>query len=325
MRAVLCKEWGGPDSLVVDTVAPPTPGPGQVRVAVKTVGVNFADTLIIAGKYQVKPPFPFSPGLEIAGVVDALGADVDDLSLGDRVIAVPGHGGYAEQVVADRAQVFVIPDGMTFDDAAAFPVAYGTAHVALVHRAKLRHGETLLVHGASGGVGLATVEVGARLGARVIGAARGAEKLAIARAAGAQDGIDTGGEDIRERVRALTEGRGVDVVFDPVGGDAFDASLRCLALEARIIVIGFASGRIPQIPANILLVKNCDVLGVYWGAYFTRAPEIIRESFAALFAWYAEGALRPHISHRFPLARAADAMAMLLSRKSTGKVVLTVD
>lgn len=325
MRAVLCREWGSPEALVIDEVPPPEPGPGQVRLDVKAAGVNFADTLLIAGKYQVRPDFPFSPGLEAAGVVESCGPEVTGLAPGDRVMAVLGHGGFAEQAVADAARVFPIPDAMDFVTAAGFAVAYGTSHVGLTRRACLAKGETLLVHGAAGGVGLTAVEIGKLMGARVIASARGADKLNVAREAGADELIDYAEEDLRERVLEITGGRGADVIFDPVGGDVFDASLRCIAWEGRILVIGFASGRIPQIPANRLLVKNVSAVGFYWGAYAERDPAVVRDSFAELFGWYTDGRLKPHVSNVLPLERAAEALAMLSARRSTGKVVVTTD
>ena len=323
MRAVLCKDWGGPESLAVAEVDPPQPGPGEVLVAVAAAGVNFADTLMIAGKYQEKPPFPFAPGLEAAGRVLAVGQDVTRVAAGDRVLALTDWGAYAEQAVARESDVFAIPEAMDFADAAGFPITYGTAHGALRWHADLQAGETLLVHGAAGGVGLAAVEVGKAIGARVIATAGGPEKLSIAEEHGADALIDYRAEDIRARVKVLTEGKGADVVFDPVGGDVFDASLRCTAWGGRILVIGFAAGRVPQIPANLLLVKNLAAMGVYWGSNRTRAPERLVAEFAELFGWFEAGQLRPHVSHRFDLADAAQALELLTSRKSTGKVVLT--
>lgn len=323
MRAVLCSEWGGPERLTLGEVAPPVPGAGEVLIAVAAAGVNFADTLIIAGKYQEKPAFPFSPGMEVAGVVEAVGADVTSAAPGARVMGLTGWGGFAEKAVAREADVFVLPQSMDFVTAAGFPVTYGTAHGALVWRAHLKPGETLLVHGAAGGVGLATVETGKALGATVIATAGGPDKLAVAEAHGADHLIDYRREDIRDRVKALTGGHGVDVVFDPVGGDVFDASLRAAAWGARLIVIGFAAGRVPQIPANILLIKNLAAIGFYWGSYRKHAPGLVTAQVAQLFNWFEAGKLKPHVSHRLDLAKAAEAMELLSSRKSTGKVVLT--
>ena len=325
MRAVLCSEWGPPGALSVAETPGPTPGPGEVRIAVAACGVNFADTLIIAGQYQEKPAFPVSPGMEIAGTVAACGDGVEAVAPGDRVLAVLDYGGFAEQAVARAGDVFRLPDGMDFETAAGFPVVYGTAYGALSWRANLQAGETLLVLGAAGGAGLAAVEVGKAMGATVIAAAGGAEKLALARGHGADHAIDYRSQDLRARVKEVAPARGCDVIFGPVGGDAFDAALRCVAWEGRIVVIGFASGRVPQVPANILLVKNCAALGFYWGSYRRRDPARHRAAFDALFGWYREGRLKPHVSHRFPLEHAAEALETLAGRKSTGKVVLTTE
>ncbi len=324
MRAVLCQGWGGPEFLKLLDVPSPPVGPGQVRLTVAAAGLNFADTLMIAGKYQEKPAFPFSPGLEVAGTVEEVGPGVTGLVPGQRVAAVLDHGGFAEQAVARVEDVFPIPDAMDFAIAAGFPIAYGTSHIALWNRAHLQAGETLLVHGAAGGVGLTAVEIGKALGATVIASAQGAERLAVAAAHGADHLIDTQSQDIRERVRALTDGRGVDVVFDPVGGENFDKSLRSIAWGARLLVIGFASGSTPQIPANLLLVKNCSAIGLYWGSYRRQAPQLVSESFRALFSWFEEGKLKPLVSQQFPLDRAAEALTLLANRRATGKLVLTV-
>jgi NADPH2:quinone reductase len=322
MRAMQCKAWGGPRDLVLEEVTVPEPGPGQVRLAVQAAGVNFADTLMIAGKYQERPDFPFVPGLEAAGTVDAVGKGVIGLKEGDRVMAILRHGAFAERALAPAEAVFHIPKVMDGPTAAGFPVAYGTSHVALRHRAHLKAGETLVVHGAAGGVGLTAMQIGKILGATVIGTARGAEKLDVAKANGAQHVIDYGSEDVRQRILDLTDKRGADVIYDPIGGDIFDASLRCVAWEGRILTIGYASGRIPSIAANILLVKNASVVGCYWGAYLKRDPSVIRKSFEELLAWYVDGLLAPHISNTFQLEEAPDALETLMARKSTGKVVL---
>ena len=328
MKAVLCRAWGGPDTLTLEEVPAPAPGADQVLIEVAAAGVNFADTLMIAGKYQEKPPFPFSPGLEIAGTVRSRGANVSGLAEGQRVIALTDWGGYAEAALARAGDVYPIPDALDperfgWAEAAGFPITYGTAHGALRWHADLQPGEVLLVHGAAGGVGLAAVEIGKALGATVIATAGGAEKLAVAKAHGADHLIDYRSDDIREGVKAITGGRGADVVFDPVGGDVFDASLRCIAWSGRLLVIGFAAGRVPQVPANILLVKNVAVMGVYWGSYRKRAPERLAAQFRELFQWLDTGLLRPHVSHKLALGEVAEAMALLLDRRSTGKVVLT--
>lgn len=322
MKAIVCKSLGAtPDVLSLETLASPRPGPGQVRIAIRACGVNFADTLLIQGKYQVRPEPPFSPGMEIAGDVLECGPDVTGARPGDRVMAVLSYGGYAEEVAAPVVAVVPLPKQMDFITAAGFPVAYGTSHLALTHRAQLKPGENLLVHGAGGGVGLTAVEVGKALGATVIATASSADKLKIAAEHGADHLIDVSREDVRERVKALG---GADVVYDPVGGELFDASLRCINWEGRILAIGFASGKVPQPPANILLVKNCAVIGLYWGAYLQRNPELMHHSLSELLDWYAEGKLKPHVSQTFPLEQAKQALTELLARRTTGKVVITI-
>jgi NADPH2:quinone reductase len=323
MRAVLCKAWGDPSTLTVEETPSPALKPGHVRIAVHGAGVNFADTLMIAGKYQEKPAFPFSPGLEAAGIVTELGPEVTHLKVGDRVMAMIGHGGFAEEAIAPESLSFKIPDEMDLTTAAGFAVAYGTSHIALRYRGNLKPGETLLSIGASSGVGLTAVEIGKAMGADVIAVASSPEKLEVARQHGADHLIDYSREDIRERVKAITGGKGADVIYDPVGGDAFDAALRSIAWEGRLLVIGFASGRIPAAPANYLLIKNCAVLGVFWGAIIRRSPALARESFEELFRFYRDGKLKPLISRTFPLERTSEAFAQMMGRKITGKIVVT--
>lgn len=324
MKAILCRAWGEPDTLRFEEAAGRRPGPNEARIRVHASGVNFADTLMVAGKYQVKPQFPFSPGLEAAGEVIELGAEVRHLALGQRVLAVLRFGGaYAEEVTINADAVVPIPAAMDFVTAAAFPVAYGTAHFALTHRGHLGRGETLLVLGAAGGVGLAAVEVGKEMGARVIAAAGAPDKLAIAQEHGADALIDYRRESIRDRVRELTGGRGADVVFDPVGGDAFDQALRAVNWEARMLVIGFAAGRIQAVPANLILVKNISVIGVVWGEQAARDPVLVSRNLAELLRWWERGCLKPLVARTFPLAEAGAAMQALLSRRYAGKIVLT--
>lgn len=323
MRAVICRDWGEPETLSLEEIETPEPGPGEVRIAVAAAGINFADSLMIAGKYQEKPPFPFTPGLEVAGTVEALGPGVTRLYEGQRVMAAVDRGGFAEAVIAREPEVFVLPETMDFVTAAGFTITYGTAHGSLVWRADMQPGERLLVHGAAGGVGLAAVEVGKAMGAEVIATAGSPEKLAVAEAHGADHLINAREEGLRDKIKALTEGRGVDVVFDPVGGDLFDASLRASAWSARLIVVGFAAGRVPQIPANYLLVKNLAALGFYWGSYRKHAPQQLVPQFEALFEWYSAGKLKPLVSERYDLAEAGKALRQLLERRSTGKLVLT--
>lgn len=299
----------------------PEPGPGEVRVRLQACALNFADLLMIEGKYQERPVPPVTLGLEAAGVVEALGPGVTAPAEGTRVAVYANGGGLADYGCFPAARCLQIPDAMPFEDAAAFQIAYGTSHVALAHRARLLPGETLLVLGAAGGVGLTAVEIGKRMDARVIACARGADKLAVARTAGADHLIDSETADIRAEVKALG---GADVVFDPVGGDQFEAALRATNPDGRLIVVGFAGGTVQQIPANHLLVKNLAVIGLYWGGYLAFRPKVLTGSIATLLGWYAEGGLRPHISHRLPLDRAAEALDLLRSRKSTGKVVVTI-
>lgn len=322
MRAVMCRSWDGVQGLTVEDVPPPPMVENGVRIRVGAAALNFADTLMVAGKYQVKPDLPFVPGLEAGGTVIECAPGVTRVKPGDKVMAHVGCGAFAEEIVTTEERVYRRPAAMDDAAAAAFPIVYGTSHMGLKAKAGLKAGETLVVHGAAGGVGLTAVEIGKRLGATVIATAGGADKLKVAAAHGADHLIDYKAEDIRERVKAITGGRGADVVYDPVGGDAFAASLRSTAPDGRILVVGFASGTVPQIPANILLVKNITVIGFYWGAYRTLRPRLYEETFAELLRWYEEGALRPHVSMTFGLDQIKDAFAALTGRQSTGKVVL---
>jgi NADPH:quinone reductase len=324
MKAVLCLEHGPPSSLVVREVADPEPGEGQVVVDVHACGVNFPDTLIIQGRYQFQPPLPFSPGGEIAGVVSGVGPGVVAAKPGDRVIAVTGFGGFAEKVVVDESRLVAMPDGMDFASASGLIFTYGTGIYALRDRGYLAPGETLLVLGAAGGTGLAAVELGAAMGARVIAAASSAEKLRLCRERGASDVIDYSSEDLRSRVKELTDGRGVDVCYDPVGGDFAEAALRGMAWNGRYLVIGFVAG-IPRVPFNLMLLKSCQVVGVFWGAFTAREPERNRELLGELFELWAAGKVRPHVSATYPLERAAEALDDLIDRRALGKIVLVPD
>ena len=297
-------------------------GNGCVRIEVHACGVNFADALIVRGIYQTKPDLPFVPGFEVAGRIVEVGAGVNGFNTGDRVMGILPWGGFADEAVLPQANVFRIPDSMDYVTAASFPIAYGTSHGALSWRGRLQPGEVLLVHGAAGGVGLAAVEIGKIMGATVIATASSPSKLELARLHGADHVIDYTSEDLRKRVLSLTDGRGADVIYDPVGGDVFDTSVRCVAPEGRIVIIGFASGRVPQAPANILLVKNVDVIGFYWGYYRTNRLEWVRQTFETLCDWFESGKIKPHVSKIFNLSEARDAIDMLNQRKSTGKVVL---
>ena len=325
MRAVLCRTLGNTADLRVEQVAAPVLGAGEVRVGVKAAGVNFPDILMVEGKYQVKPELPFIPGLEVAGTVLECAAGITHVKPGDRVLAFARKGGgFAEEVVLPAAIVTPIPDAMDFVTAAAFPVAYGTAHFALEARGSLKKGETLVVLGAAGGVGIAAIECGKRLGARVIAAAGGADKLAIAREHGADEVIDYKAENLRDSIRALTDGRGADVVFDPVGGSAFDACVRAINWEGRILVIGFASGDIPKVATNLVLVKNFSVIGVVFGEQSLRFPNSTRERLGRLLVDYTAGAYKPRVWKTYPIEQAPAALADMTARKVTGKMVLTV-
>jgi NADPH2:quinone reductase len=296
--------------------------PGQIAVDVKAAGCNFFDILLVQGRYQVKPQFPFIPGGEIAGVVDEVGAGVSGFAPGDRVLAAVPVGGYAERIALPASLAHRMPENLSFEEGAALPIVYPTSYAGLVYRAALQPGETLLVHAAAGGVGLAAVQIGKALGARVIATAGGKEKLHVALEAGADIGIDYSEEDFVERVKEHTNGRGADVIYDSVGGDIFDRSLKCIAWNGRLLVIGFASGTIPKVAANRILLKNISVMGLHWGAYARHEPARVPETFDALFQLYAEGKIRPVIYRRYPLEQAPAALAALGSRKSHGKVVL---
>jgi NADPH2:quinone reductase len=322
VRAVICKEHGPPSSLFVADVPPLEPGEGQVVVAVKACGVNFPDTLIIQGKYQFQPPMPFSPGGEVAGVVARLGPGVTGVREGDRVIAIPGFGGFAEEVAVEARRLVPMPDGMDFAAASAFLFTYGTGIYALEDRGALRTGETMLVLGAAGGTGLAAVEIGVAMGARVIAAASNAEKLALCRERGAAETIDYSSDDLRQRIKDLTGGTGVDVVFDPVGGPYAEPALRGMAWGGRFLVMGFAAGDIPRIPLNLTLLKSCSIVGVFWGAFVQRDPARNAELLAELFDWWGQGKVRPHVSATYPLEDAAQALEDVLARRALGKIVI---
>ena len=321
MRAVICRAWGEVDGLKVEEVAAPTPGPDDVLIAVKATAVNYADALMTAGRYQTKPDLPFSPGLETAGVVASCGSRVTRLKPGDRVMAILAYGGLAEMAVAPASETFAMPSRMSFEEAGAFPVAYISSHVAIRWQGRLAPGETLLVLGAAGGVGLTAVEIGKAMGARVIAAASTAEKLAVARERGADALVNYSTEKLTERVMALTDGKGADVCFDPVGGELFDAALSALGWGGRILVVGFVGG-VQQIPANRLLVKNRAAMGTSLRYFRWHAPDKLRLSVDELLRWYEEGKLRPCISHRLPLEKSVEAIRLLTDRRAYGKVVV---
>lgn len=325
MRAVLCKTLGPPDGLVVEEVPSPRPGPRQVVVSVRAAGVNFPDTLVIQGKYQLKPDLPFTPGSEFAGVVKEVGAEVAGVRPGDRVLAFAAWGGFAEEALAEASNAVPIPPQVDFPAAAAFAMAYGTSWHALQDRARLRAGETLLVLGAAGGVGLAAVELAKLLGARVIAAASSEAKLAVCREQGADELVSYGDGGWREAVKRLTGGRGVDVVYDPVGGAMAEPALRLMAWGGRYLVVGFAGGDIPRIPLNLPLLKGFAMVGVYWGEFARRDPAASRANLDRLLGWLSQGRLKPHISGTWPLSGAAEALKTILARRATGKLVLLVD
>jgi NADPH2:quinone reductase len=324
MRAMLCHAWGPLENLKLGDAPAPVPADGEVAIAVKAVGINYADAIMVAGNYQTKPPLPFSPGLEAAGIVAACGARVTRFKPGDRVMAILAHGGLAELAVAPEAETFAIPERMSFEDAGAFPVAYISSHVALRWQGRLEPGETLLVLGAAGGVGLTAVEIGKAMGARVIAAASTAEKLAAAQERGADEAINYATEKLTDRVMALTDGKGADVCFDPVGGDLFDAALSSLGWGGRILLIGFVAG-VPQIPANRLLVKHRAALGSSLRYFRWHAPDKLRRSVEELVQWYGDGKLRPLVTHRLPLEQSVEAIRLLTDRKAHGKVVVTME
>ncbi len=323
MKAVLCKAFGPAETLVLEEVANLEPKKTEVVLDVHAAGVNFPDSLIIEGKYQFKPPFPFSPGGEAAGVISAVGEKVSQFKVGDRVMALTGWGSFAEQVAVPAYNVLPMPAGMDFTTAAAFSMTYGTSMHALKQRGNLQAGETLLVLGASGGVGLAAVEIGKAMGATVIAAASSAEKLAVAKAAGADHLINYSEQSLKDELKTLTKGQGVDVIYDPVGGPLFEEAFRSIAWNGRMLVIGFASGEIPALPANLPLLKGAALIGVFWGAFAQRQPQDNVANFQQLFAWYAEGKLKPLVSQTFPLEKAGDAIDTLAKRKAVGKVVVT--
>ncbi|MCC6533485.1 MAG: NADPH:quinone oxidoreductase family protein [Burkholderiales bacterium] len=323
MKAVVCRDWGPPESLVVEERAALVAEPGKVVVSVKAASVKFADTLIIQGKYQTRPELPFIPGSEVAGVIKSIGAGVQGWKPGDRVSVQTEYGGFAEEVNVLPERLVALPDSIDFASAAGLSSAYGTSYYALADRGNLRAGETLMVLGAAGGVGLAAVEIGKALGASVIACASSEEKLAVCRAHGADETINYASEDMRARVKALTGGKGIDVVYDAVGGAYSELALRDMAWGGRFLVIGFAAGEIPRIALNLPLIKGCSIVGVWIGAFSKREPERHRRNTLTLWQWFAEGKIKPHVFATYPLERAADALDALAQRKVAGKVVLT--
>jgi len=322
MKAVLCKTFGPPESLVVEEIPSPVPGPGEAVISVKAASVNFPDVLIIQNKYQFKPTLPFSPGSEVAGIVKAVGDGVAGFKPGDAVLAITTYGGFAEEVKTEARRLLPIPPGMSFADAAAFGLTYATSEHALVDRGALAAGETLLVLGAAGGVGIAAIEIGKILGARVIAAASTDEKLAICRAHGADGTINYATGDLREQIKALTGGKGVDVVYDPVGGPYTEPALRSLAWRGRLLVVGFAAGEIPKIPLNLALLRERRIVGVYWGDWTRHDPAGQARNFEQLVQWVAGGRIHPLISDRVGLADAVGALQRMTRREVVGKIVV---
>ncbi len=323
MRAISVDHFVDPSELRVSEIPEPEAGPGALQIEVRAAGCNFFDILIVQGKYQVKPAFPFTPGGEIAGVVKALGAGVEGFALGDRVLAGTQIGGFAETAVVPAAYAHRMPDGMSFEEGAAIPIIYPTSYAALIFRANLQAGETLLVHAAAGGVGSTAVQIGKALGARVIATVGGADKVEIARKLGADEVIDYRVDDFVARVHEITGGSGADVIYDPVGGDVFDRSLKCIAWNGRLLVVGFASGRIPEVKANRIMLKNIAVTGIHWGAYLEKEPERVPETFEGLFDLYRQGSIKPLIFNTYPLEDLPSALGELASRKTYGKLIIT--
>ncbi|NGY05975.1 NADPH:quinone oxidoreductase family protein [Solimonas terrae] len=323
MKAVICRELGLPEQLVVDEMPSPRMGAGDVRIEVAGADVNFPDVLIIQGKYQLKAQPPFVPGAGVTGTVLEVGEKVKHIKAGDAVAALINVGGFAEEAVANVAFCMPLPSGLDLAEAAAFPLVYGTSYHALKQRGQLKAGETLLVLGASGGVGLSAVQLGKKMGARVIAAASSADKLALAKQHGADELIDYSQQSLKDAIKTLTKGQGADVIYDPVGGALGEECLSCIAWSGRYLVIGFAAGPIPNLAANRLLLKGAAAVGVFWGAFAQREPEVNADNFRQLFAWYAAGEIKPFVSRRYTLAEAPQALRDMMDRRVTGKIVVT--
>ncbi|HJV73772.1 MAG TPA: NADPH:quinone oxidoreductase family protein [Noviherbaspirillum sp.] len=322
MKAILCKSWGLPDTLVVEELPDVVPGPGEVAIDVQAAGVNFPDVLIIQNKYQFKPELPFTPGSELAGVIRAVGEGVTHLKTGDKVLAFVSQGAFAQQIAVPAKMVMPMPPGLDFDTAAAVTLTYGTSHHAVVDRAQLKAGETMLVLGAAGGVGLAAIEIGKALGARVIAAASSDEKLTVCKEHGADMTINYSTQDLREAIKNATDGKGPDVIYDPVGGIYAEPAFRSIGWRGRYLVIGFANGEIPKLPLNLPLLKGASLVGVFWGEFAKREPKANQAAMHQLMGWMAEGKIKPHISGRYALANTPRALNDMAARKVTGKVVI---
>jgi NADPH2:quinone reductase len=324
MKAIVCSKYGLPSDLQLEEVTLPPVGEKQVRVQIKACSLNFPDTLIIQGLYQFKPDLPFTPGSDVAGIVLETGAKVRHLNVGDEVFGFTMTGGFAEEAIIDAKTLFPKPPNMPFHIAASFLLAYGTSYHALVDRARLQAEETVVILGASGGVGLAAVEIAKQIGARVIAAASSDEKLNLCKEHGADEVINYSTEDLKSRIKELTDGKGADVIYDPVGGVYSEAALRAIAWEGRFLVVGFAAGQIPKIPLNLTLLKGCQIVGVFWGSFAMKDPNRNMQNSLQLMAWYAEGKLKPHIHKLYPLNETADALEEMMARKVKGKVVITM-
>jgi len=322
MKALVCEAYGPIDTLVVKDVPSPVPGPKQLLIKVKAAAVNFPDALMVQGLYQVKPPLPFTPGAEISGIVEAVGAEVMHYKAGDRVIAMVGQGGFAEECVAEAARTMPLPSGMDFESGAALVLTYGTSLHALKDCGHLKTGETLVVLGAGGGVGISAVEIGKAMGARVIAAASSADKLELCKKVGADETVNYSTENLKDRINELTGGKGADVVYDPVGGPYTEPAMRALAWRGRLLVIGFAAGEIPKIPLNLALLKERSIVGVYWGDSVKHDPAGHLANMHQLHEWFAAGAIRPVVSEHFPLTAAKDAIARIANRQVKGKIVV---
>ena len=332
MNAIVCKEFGPPSSLVYEEVQTAEPSKNQVLVDIHAAGVNFPDTLIIKNEYQFKPPLPFTPGGELAGVVSAIGEGVTEFNIGDEVVGMPGNGSFAEQILISKNQLFKKPSNMDFATASCFTLTYGTSHYALKDKAQLQEGETVLIMGASGGVGISAIEIAKAMGAKVVAAASSDDKLEVCKKYGADEVINYGGYDLKDReqiklfrndIGKVTGGNGPNVIYDPVGGDFTEPALRSIAWAGRFLVIGFAAGNIPSIPLNLYLVKGCSAVGVFWGAFTMREPQNHLVNMQQLAQWHEEGKIKAPVTQTFPLENAADALDTILARKATGKIALT--
>ncbi len=321
MKALICKEFGSIENLEIAEINDPHPGDDDVTIRVFSAGINFPDNLIVEGKYQFKPSFPFSPGAEASGEIIAIGKNVKNYKIGEKVIAMPGHGCFAEIVKCPETKLIPITHDIDLKIASVLPMAYGTSAHALIQRGKLQENETLLVHGAAGGVGLAAVEIGKAMKAKVIATASTDKKCEIAKKHGADEVINYSDGKFKDQVKEMTDGKGADVIYDPVGGDIFDQSLRCISWEGRLLVIGFTSGRIPSAPANIALLKSCDIVGVFWGAWVTRNPQGNLNNFQKLYDWVDQGYIKPEISMELPLEKTVEAMQIIANRKILGKAI----